>query len=311
MNRRKFVINTFWASTGVAVVGPALLASCGNGSAGKKIPKKIVILHTNDQHSRIEPFPDTDPRNAGRGGFARRATLIQQIRKENEHVLLFDCGDIIQGTPYFNMFKGSLEIELMNKMGYDAATVGNHEFDGGIENLASLIDQAEFPFLSANYNFSGNVVAGKTQAYKIFELEDFKIGVFGLGIKLAGLVDPEMSAGTVYNDPIKTANETAALLKEKGCDYVIVLSHLGHEYDNKNYPSDVVLASQSKDINMILGGHTHTFLNEPQKIANQSGMEVIINQVGWAGINLGMLTLENQGEHGGIVEKSRVLQIGN
>jgi 5'-nucleotidase len=307
ITRRNFLKSGVLAGTGVALGGASFVSACGSA---RNLPKEIIILHTNDQHSRIEPFPDSDPKNAGLGGFARRASLINKIRAEHENVLLFDSGDIIQGTPYFNMFGGNLEIELMNKMGYDAATIGNHEFDGGIENLATLIEKANFPFICSNYDFSANAVAGKTIPHKIFSFKDFKIGVFGLGIKLAGLVDPEQSAGTKFLDPIEVANEKAKYLKEvENCDYVIVLSHLGFDYKSKNMVSDKVLAEKSSHINLILGGHTHTFLEKPEVINNLNGQEVTINQVGWAGINLGFLSLDIQAKGPKLSEKSGVLTI--
>ncbi|MFT3738209.1 MAG: metallophosphatase [Breznakibacter sp.] len=251
----------------------------------------LTILHTNDVHSQIDPLPGNHSRFPGQGGFAQRASLIARVRAENPNTLLFDSGDIFQGTPYFNYFKGKLEISLMNKMGYDAGTIGNHEFDNGVEELARRVSEANFPFLSANYDFSGTPMQGKTRPYQLFDVEGLRIGVFGLGIELTGLVDPSRSSGTVYLDPIKKANEVAGHLKEElGCRYVICLSHLGLEFDEEKV-CDKTLAKNCPHIDLILGGHTHTFLPQPIEVVN-GAKTIVINQVGWAGVWLGRLDIE-------------------
>jgi 5'-nucleotidase len=250
---------------------------------------QLTILHTNDVHSRIEPFPMDGSRNQGLGGVARRAALIKNIRKEQKNVLLLDAGDIFQGTPYFNMFGGELEFKLMSDMGYDAATFGNHDFDNGIAGFVKQLPHANFPFLISNYDFSNTDLKGKTLPYKIFKKQGIKIGVFGLGIELAGLVDHKNYGDTVYQNPIEVGNKIANELKnELHCDLVICLSHLGYKY-KENKVSDQVLAKSTRNIDLIIGGHTHTFLKEPETILNLDGKATTVNQVGFAGINLGRL----------------------
>ncbi|MBR8537766.1 metallophosphatase [Carboxylicivirga sediminis] len=283
-SRRKFLRNTIAGAAALSI--SPLMQSC------MQSPVKLTILHTNDVHSHIDPFPANDARWANKGGFARRAQLINQIRTDQEHVLLFDCGDIFQGTPYFNIYKGKLEIELMNKMGYDAATIGNHEFDNGIEALANNIQRAKFPFVCTNYDVSDSVLSDLTVPYKVIQKGPLKVGVIGLGIELAGLVNPKSYKETRYNDPIEAANITALVLREKlGCDLIIALSHLGYKYKSDKV-SDVLLATNSQHIDIILGGHTHTFMEAPDKVQNLNGKEVIVNQAGWGGIYLGHLDLE-------------------
>ncbi|MEC3878834.1 bifunctional metallophosphatase/5'-nucleotidase [Parapedobacter sp. 10938] len=258
----------------------------------------LTILHTNDVHSRIEPFPMDGSRFQGLGGVARRATLVEQIRKEQRNVLLLDAGDMVQGTPYFNLFGGKVELELMSKMGYDAGTFGNHEFDNGLEGLAGMIRYANFPFLTANYDFSDTILHGKTRDYHIFKKQGLRIGVFGLGIELEGLVDPTLCPGVVCHDPIKVANEIASRLKnDYKCSLVICLSHLGYRYGDGKV-SDQVLAAQTRDIDLIIGGHTHTFMPGPESVRNLDGDLTIINQVGFAGINLGRLDYQFERKSG-------------
>lgn len=250
---------------------------------------KLTILHTNDQHSRIDPFPLSDTQYPGLGGFARRASLINKIRQEEKNVLLFDAGDIWQGTPYFNLFGGELEFKLMNEMKYDAATIGNHDLDNGLEGLAKQLPVADFPFINCNYDFSQTALCGKIIPYKIFNCDALKIGVFGLGIELEGLVNKKNYGNTIYLDPIQKAAEYSHFLKhEIKCDLVICLSHLGDRYDNRKV-SDSVIAVQSKNIDIFIGGHTHRFLDKPIALSNSDGKEVIIVQAGFAGMRLGRI----------------------
>lgn len=250
---------------------------------------QLTILHTNDVHSRIEPFPMDGSRNQGLGGVARRAALIKKIRAEQPNVLLLDAGDIFQGTPYFNLFGGELEMKLMTDMGYDAATMGNHDFDNGIAGFVKQMPHAKFPFLVSNYDFRNTELKDKTIPYKIFKKQGLKIGVFGVCIELAGLVDKKNYGETVYLDPIAKANETAGKLKhDYDCDLVICLSHLGYRYKDGKV-SDQVLARSTKNIDLIIGGHTHTFMKAPEDIVNLDGKITTVNQVGFAGINLGRL----------------------
>lgn len=250
---------------------------------------KICILHTNDWHSRIDPFPEDGGKFAGMGGAAYRAHIIHEIRREEKNILLLDAGDIFQGTPYFNFYGGELEYKLMSQMGYDACTLGNHDFDAGLEGILKQLPHATFPFLSANYNFDNTILKNQFKPYKVFVKDGIRIGVFGIGIKLQGLVPDKWYGDTVYIDPIATARQTVKTLKtEEHCDLVICLSHLGYRYKD-NTVSDEVLAAQTTDIDLIIGGHTHTFMDAPVSYKNSDGKETLIYQVGWAGINLGRI----------------------
>ncbi|MDF2447898.1 MAG: metallophosphoesterase [Bacteroidota bacterium] len=249
---------------------------------------KVTILYTNDIHSRIEPFPKNDPKYANQGGFARRSAVIEEIRKANDHVLLLDAGDIFQGTPYFNLYGGELEYKLMSLMKYDATTIGNHDFDLGIDNITKQMEHASFSFINCNYDFSNTSLHNKIIPYKIFEKQGIKIGVLGYGVELAGLVDKKMYQETIYQNPLPIANATAKLLKhDLMCDYVIALSHLGFKDDKKI--SDISMAPLTENIDLIIGGHSHTFLEHPVKLTNRAGKPIHITQVGWAGICLGKL----------------------
>ena len=252
--------------------------------------EKITILHTNDTHSRIDPFDSGD--FAGLGGVIARKAIIDEIRKTEKHVLLLDAGDIFQGTPYFNLYNGELEIKAMSMLGYDAATMGNHDFDGGIDNFEKQLNHANFPFIVSNYNFENTSLDQKIQKYKIFQKGNIRIGVFGLGIELDGLVPKALYGETQYLDPIHIGNQYAHFLKhEKKCQIIIGLSHLGYSYPNKQRVSDLLLAETIDNVDVIIGGHTHTFLNSPKEIKNKFGKFVIVNQVGWGGINLGRLDI--------------------
>ena len=282
--RRSFIKQSVYGT--ISVIGLSQLQAFA-----KKDATKITILHTNDVHSHIDPFPDNDPKYPGLGGAARRAALVKKIRSEEKNVLLLDAGDIYQGTYYFNKYGGELELKIMSQMGYDASTVGNHDFDNGLDGIVSKLQFANFPFLCANYDFSDTVMNGKTSAYKIFEKEGVKIGVFGLGIELEGLVDKKNYGATKYLDPMVKAAETALhLKKEKKCDVIICLSHLGFKYAEKKI-SDVEFAKQSRYIDLIIGGHTHTFLDKPLVSTNRDGAAVCVAQVGWAGIKLGRIDI--------------------
>ncbi len=252
----------------------------------------LTILHTNDVHSHLEPFESNHPRFANMGGFARRANLIQQLRKKKDNVLLLDAGDIFQGTPYFNFFGGKPELELMSKMQYDAATIGNHEFDNGMQHLAEQLQYADFPFICSNYNFEGTIMEGKTQPWKIIEKGPFRIGIIGLGINPAGLISPVNYEGMEWQNPIKTGEETALFLRnEEKCNLIIAISHLGIKSTSERPDSDQRVAVETSSIDIIIGGHSHTFLDEPQEIKNKEGKTVIINQVGWGGVILGQLDI--------------------
>ncbi len=263
----------------------------GIGSTSNAIQKKLTILHTNDWHSRIEPFPIDKSRNSNKGGAARRAALIQEIRNREKNVLLFDAGDIFQGTPYFNYFGGEIEFKLMSKMGYDAATIGNHDFDGGMDGFKKAQKYAEFDFITTNYDFSNTILDGRTKKHKIINIDGIKIGVLSANIELDGLVPKKLFKETKYLNPVELSNDMATYLKhEKKCDYIICLSHLGYKYKSDKI-SDIHLAKQSSDIDLIIGGHTHTFMKKADNILNKNNKNVIVTQAGWAGILLGQLDI--------------------
>ena len=285
MKRRNFIKNTAATSALLSLSGLSL------SSFSSIKEKKITILHTNDVHSHIDPFPENHPRNPSMGGVARRANIIEQIRKEEENVLLLDAGDIFQGTPYFNYYGGELEFKLMSMMKYDLATLGNHDFDNGINGFFAQLPHANFEFVSANYDFKNTELNGIVKPYKTFLKDGVKIGVFGLGIELEGLVDKKLYKETKYYNPIEVATDITKTLKEnEKCDLIICLSHLGFDYKNeKDKPSDLKLAATTQDIDLIIGGHTHTFLDKPVIKTNKVGKQVVINQVGAYGINLGRI----------------------
>ena len=284
MKRRSFIKTT---TAGTAFLG------LGLRSFDTVKTRHLTILHTNDVHSYIDPFPADHAKTPNMGGVARRAAIIARIRQENPNVLLFDAGDIFQGTPYFNYYGGELEMKLMSMMGYDLGTMGNHDFDNGIEGFHAQLPHANFGFVSANYDFSNTILDGIVKPYKIFNKGGVKVGVFGLGIELAGLVDKKLYKETVYRDPIAMAQETVAVLKAQHCDVVICLSHLGFEYPNDPLKiSDKRLAAATKDIDLIIGGHTHTFLERPVVVRNAAGNDVVINQAGCYGLNLGRIDIE-------------------
>lgn len=304
-NRRQFIKQIAIGGSALGTAGFPILSFSENNLT------KLTILHTNDLHSRIEPFPLSNSRNGGKGGFVHLNSLISEIRKKEKNILLFDSGDIFQGTPYFNFYKGEIEFKLMSKIGYDAATIGNHDFDLGVANLSTQMVHANFPFISANYDFSKTILKNKIDPYKIFKKGKFKIGVFGLGIALRGLVDIKKYKGVKYNDPVAVANETASFLKEnKGCNLVVCLSHLGYKYRN-NRISDVLLAQKTKNIDIILGGHTHTFMKEADRVKNLIDKEVVINQVGWSGLMLGKIDISFQENSDKLAIKSKGLSTGD
>lgn len=283
-----------------AAMGAGLLALSEfpwEGLSAKPFAQALCIVHTNDVHSRLDPFPMDGSKYQGMGGVLAREKMIHNLREKNDHVLLLDAGDIFQGTPYFNVFKGEPEMKIMSMLGYEAATLGNHDFDNGIEGLVNQMQYANFPFVNCNYEVTHTALENQVVPYTIIRKGKIKVGILGVGIELQGLVPDRLFGGIQYHDPIQTANETAYWLKKnKRCDYVICLSHLGFEYkDNK--VSDIVLAKESEYIDLIIGGHTHTFLNEPYKVKNRNNQEVVINQVGWAGLFLGRINIyfDNKG----------------
>ena len=284
MKRRTFIKNSA-ASTALLGLGSLSLNGCSGVSR-----KHLTILHTNDVHSHIDPFPMTHSEFPNLGGLARRATLVESIRQENPNTLLFDAGDIFQGTPYFNFYGGELEFKLMSQLKYDAATIGNHDFDGGIDGLLAQMPNAEFELLSANYDFSNTVMDGHVKTHQIYSIDGLKIGVYGLGIGLEGLVDQKMYKETEYRDAYEVAIDTERHLKEvEQCDLIVCLSHIGYDYKNANKPNDLILATKTQHTDLIIGGHTHTFLDKPTIVKNKKERDILVNQVGCFGINLGRI----------------------
>lgn len=282
INRRDFLKNTAVGAVSITLLGMPFWAEAAQSIT-------LTILHTNDQHSRIDPFPDDGRKYGGMGGMARRATLVGQIRKQEPNVLLLDSGDIWQGTPYFNFFGGELEYKLMSDMKYDAATLGNHDFDNGLKGLEKQLPNAAFPFLIANYDFSGTILKDRFQPYKVIEKQGVRIGIFGMGIELEGLVGKNNFGETVYIDPVAVAREMVQELRaQQKCNLIICLSHLGYSYKEEKI-DDLKLAKQVEGIDLILGGHTHTFLEVPEAVRHESGHETLVNQVGWSGLFLGRI----------------------
>jgi 5'-nucleotidase len=255
----------------------------GDAASGGTV---VTILHTNDVHSRIDPFPEDGGRNAGLGGAARRATLIKRIRAENPHTLVVDAGDAFQGTPYFNLFKGEVDFRVMSALGYDAMNIGNHDFDGGLDGLANAAQFAEFELLSANYDFSRTVLAGRVKPYIVRKLGDIRVGIFGLGTGLDGLVSDKLRLGVGYTDPAPVAQRMVDQLRvNERCPLVICVSHLGNEgYEGE--PGDHELVRSVEGIDLIVGGHSHTFMETPSRVRN-GDRETIIHQVGFGGLYLG------------------------
>ncbi|MGL4805931.1 MAG: bifunctional metallophosphatase/5'-nucleotidase [Bacteroidales bacterium] len=261
------------------------------GSIYAQNENKLIILHTNDTHSQIEAYSKQAGDNYGKAGVARRAAYIKSIENEYPNVLILDAGDFVQGTPYFNMFGGEVEIEAMNKMGYDVVTLGNHEFDNGISFLEGMLKNANFEVVSANYDVSATSLKDLVKPYTIKDINGFKVGIIGLGVRPFGLISDKNFEGIRFLDPIETANRYAKELKEeKDVDLVIALTHLG--FDSERGFSDKALAKNSKNIDLIVGGHSHTYLKEPVIIENLDGKKVVITQTGSKGMNVGKLIFD-------------------
>lgn len=275
----------------IGIAGAATLAGVPALALRDAGVKKICILHTNDTHSRLDPFPDNDPNYPGMGGYARRTSLVKQFRATEDNLLLLDAGDIFQGTPYYNLYGGEPELRLMSKMGYHAAAFGNHEFDNGLDGFKKVQPHATFPFLAANYDFSQTLLAGKIKSHTIIEKAGKKIGIYGLGIDPEGLVSRPLYGDTKYLDPIAVAREVEErLFKQHRCDLIICLSHLGFRYENDQV-SDVIIAKNTHYTNIIIGGHTHNLLDPPEVVINQAGTNVTIAQAGYGGAYLGNLNV--------------------
>jgi len=253
---------------------------------GVSAQKKIVILHTNDTHSHLEPLPMTDRYNPGQGGVVNRKAIIDSVRKVEENVLLIDAGDFVQGTPYFNMFKGRAEVDAMNMMKYDVTVIGNHEFDYGMDTMKMIFERLDFPILCCNYDFSQTVLKDVVKPYVILKKFGLKIGIIGVGIDPEGLVQKDKYEGLIFNPAIETVNHNAELLKNKEkCDIIICVSHLG-------YGQDQVLAEKSRYLDIIIGGHSHTFMKQPDMRKNLLGKDVMVYQTGRYGVNVGKIEVQ-------------------
>lgn len=273
----------------IYILFTALCISC---TLAAQDVKELLILHTNDTHSRVEPIPVTNPNPeyADKAGFVRRATLIKEMRKQNKDLLLFDCGDFSQGSPFYNMFRGEVEVKLMNAMGYDAGTIGNHEFDFGLDNMARIFQLANFPIVCANYGVQGTVLAGIVKPYVVLERAGIKIGIFGLSPELEGLVQAKNCKGIVFENPIEAAQRVADILKEQEkCDLVVCLSHLG--WKGKPY-SDETLIPHTRHIDIVLGGHSHSFFDKTLFYKNLDGKEIPLQQMGKNAVYVGTMKVK-------------------
>jgi 5'-nucleotidase len=292
-NRRHFIKKSAFGSVGLIGLKSFSLADLPRDEV-----RSLTIAHTNDMHSHIDPFPPTHHEYPGQGGMESRATELDQLRARYGELLLLDSGDIFQGTPYFNYFGGRLELELMSMMGYDAATMGNHDFDGGMDGFLRAQKRADFPFICSNYDMSDSPLNGQTIGHKVIKKQGIKVGLFGLGVELEGLVEGKLYKGVRYMDPVAIAKEKVALLRgDEKCDIVICLSHLGFRYQSMKI-SDVRLAEEVSGMDLILGGHTHTFLDQMEEVTHAEGWKTRINQVGWAGLRLGVIHLVMSKEDG-------------
>jgi len=278
INRRRFLTTS-------AVFGATLVAFPRTLLEASGAETVITILHTNDTHSQIGPLPPND-RNAGKGGVARRATLVKRVRKENPNTLLVDAGDVLQGTPYFNFYKGEVEYKAMSAIGYDAGTLGNHEFDNGVEALAAALKFANFDIVSANYDVKGTALEDRVKRYVVKTVGGIRVGLFGLGISPTALITPANFKGVTFLDPLIAARDVVKKLREEErCSLVVCMSHLGYHEDGKQGNS--FLASQVDGIDYIASGHTHIFMEQPVTATQPCGAKTLIFEVGKSGIYVG------------------------
>jgi 5'-nucleotidase len=301
ITRRKFIGAS--AATGVALFSSRSIIGSLAGSPATSIlrpaadEKLITILHTNDTHSQIDPFPKDDRLYPDKGGVARRATLVKRVRKENPNTLLVDAGDAFQGTPYFNFYKGEVEYKSMSQIGYDVGTIGNHEFDNGVDALAAAMKFANFDFVSTNYEVHGTALEARVKPYVVREVAGVRIGLFGLGISPRALITPANFKGITYRDPVAASRGVVKVLREtEKCRLIVGLSHLGYYKEPKGEEiGDSQVAAQVDGIDFIASGHTHTFMEKPVVQKQPSGQETVIFQVGKSGINVGRIdfTLRN------------------
>jgi len=299
IDRRRFLKNSLVTGAALTIPGVAsrFIAAGDRGEITRPLlsPARgetlITILHTNDTHSQIDPIPDNDKQYGGKGGVARRATLVKRVRAENPNTLMIDAGDVFQGTPYFNFYKGEVEYKSMSLVGYDVVTLGNHDFDNGVEALAAAMKFANFEFVSTNYDVRGTVLESRVKPYAIRTFGDVRIGLFGLGISPDNLITPENFKGVKYMDPVQMSRGVVRLLRDREkCQLVIGMSHLGY-YPNAKAGEigDSQVVEQVNGIDFIASGHTHTFMKTPVLAKQPSGNDTIIFQVGKSGINVGRI----------------------
>lgn len=285
IDRRTFLRQAMTIGAGTLLTGSTLFKK-------PRAESSITILYTNDTHARLDPFPKNATQYAGLGGIARRANLVNEIRKREKHVLLFDAGDVFQGTPWFDVYGGEVDLKLMSKMKYDAMAVGNHEFDNGLELFADSASNVDFPILAANYGTINTPLDGVIRRFIVKELAGIKVGIFGLGIELDGVVDPALYGAVRSRDANIWAEGMVRSLRQfHNCDIVICLSHLGYRYGDPRRMDDVKLAGMVDGIDLIIGGHTHTFLDRPDIVANPSGSKTVVTQMGHSGIRLGRIDI--------------------
>lgn len=297
ITRRNFLTRSAIFGTSLIARPWDLAFPSGNGAGGWTAPlvhsrrgeTLITILHTNDTHSQIDPLPPNDALYPGKGGVARRATLVKRVRKENPNTLLIDSGDVFQGTPYFNFYKGEVEYKAMSEIGYDVGTLGNHEFDNGVEALAAAMQFAKFDLVSANYDVRGTPLEGRVKQYVVREIKGLRIGLFGLGVSPVGLITPANFKGVTYRDPVVASREVVKILREaERCSMVIAMTHLGYYPEPRGGSiGDSQVAAQVDGIDFIAGGHTHTFMEKPVSVKQPSGQETLVFQVGKSGIYVG------------------------
>ena len=244
----------------------------------------LTIIHTNDTHSQVEPKAN------GQGGYARRMGLIREERAVDKNLLLVDAGDFCQGTPYFNFYHGRVELQAMNRMGYDAGTLGNHEFDNGLDTLAAVLKTANFPIVCANYDFTGTAMEGVTQAFAIVRKGGLKIGIFGLGCDPKGIISDKNFLPAKYLEPYPVAQFMADTLRAQNCDVVVCLSHMGTCGKAAGDVCDTALVSHTRGIDVVIGGHTHK-LYDNLRVANLDGDSIPVTQMGKSGVYLGKIVL--------------------
>jgi 5'-nucleotidase len=300
----------FLKRSAILAAGAAMPLGAGQSLLANTRPSDITILYTNDTHARLDPFPDNAVEFAGLGGIARRASLVKKIRNRERNVLLLDAGDVFQGTPWFDLYGGEVDLKLMTEMGYDAMTIGNHEFDRGPDGFAEAAQKAGFPVIASNYDVRNTPMNPFVRRLLVKEFEGFRVGIFGLGIRLDGVVPAGLSGDVQYRDPAAWANGMVNSLRDfHKCDYIICLSHLGYRYDDDQI-DDLKLARQVPGIDLIIGGHTHTFLDHPHEVNGPDNQITRITQMGHGGVRLGRIDLHFDNPGSGIEVQDRFYIVG-